>query len=121
MVKSNSERAWRVLRIFRLLKLLRVFKLMKLMSKWEEETGLGSAAKLGRFALTLFFFAHILGCVWMLTANNNTDDAGFYHPDTWVYRYFTASGRDMYAESSNSHLTMYLLSLYWLVESFRCF
>ena len=79
---ARLPRLYRLLRTIRLFKVIRLFKRSENFQKMLAFFKLNSAAlRLTTFFISIIFFVHLSGCLWIIMASLND-----FGPDTWVAR-----------------------------------
>ena len=103
----------RLVKVQRIYKLLRIFKLIKVVKDYSKFSILDHIQEMFhfhtrtynfiKFVLTVAFFVHLLGCLWVAIAETEN-----YSPQTWVVRYG-------FADKEKG--TLYLGGIYWALTT----
>lgn len=99
-----STKLLRSLKVLKLFKLARVRRLGQMFSSLEDAVSTNqSAVSLVKLALSMFFFAHIVACVWYAIGSQNDSES-------WI---LAMAYDEMHLEDED--LLRYLSSMYWAI------
>jgi len=101
---ARLPRLYRLLRTIRLFKVIRLFKRSELVQRALAFFRLNSAAlRLSTFFISVLFFVHLSGCLWIIVASLND-----FSPDTWVAR--------LSLQDSHNY-EIYAAAIYWSIQT----
>jgi Ion transport protein len=101
---ARLPRLYRLLRTIRLFKVIKLFKRSEMVQKLLAFFRLNSAAlRLTTFFISILFFVHLSGCLWIIMASLND-----FSPDTWVARLHLTDSEDY---------EIYMAAIYWSIQT----
>ena len=114
---ASIPRVLRIARIVRLVKLLRLAKLAKMVqSSWtSSDDAIATVGKLGKLLFTIFFLAHICGCVFCFTNFGVVDDDDHLPISGWIAKTSVVGYSEEWPllEGDVDKYWVYWLAVYW--------